>query len=148
MFTYAYLAFEQRLYGELTEYAFYAITTLYGMFVWFSNYNLRTSTVISRSLNTKESIYVFLMNIACIWIVADILINTNDTQPILDSISTVPAFTAQILMVFRFKEQWLYWLIIDIASIIMWINADNWCMAMQFVFWTANCIYGYYLWRK
>ena len=73
---------------------------------------------------------------------------TDDTQPMLDSLSTVPAFAAQILMILRYREQWAYWLVIDIASVIMWINAENWCMVMQFVFWTLNCSYGTYKWLE
>ena len=148
MITYAYLAYEQHLYGELTEYAFYAITTIYGMVVWFKYYNMRTGTVLTESLSKKNLFHTCVMTLAFIWVVYDILKVTNDSQPLLDSITTVPAFTAQILMVLRYKEQWLFWLIIDVASIVMWINAGNWCMAAQFVFWTANCIYGYNMWKK
>jgi nicotinamide mononucleotide transporter len=66
----------------------------------------------------------------------------------LDSATTVPAFIAQMLMIMRYREQWIFWLIIDIGSILMWIHAGDWCMVAQFVFWTINCIYGFYKWSK
>jgi nicotinamide mononucleotide transporter PnuC len=75
-----------------------------------------------------------------------ILLNTDDSQPFMDSITTVPAFVAQILMILRYKESWYYWLTIDLGSIIMWSVAGDWCMVAQFVFWSVNCIYGLRKW--
>ena len=75
-------------------------------------------------------------------------VKSNDPQPLLDSITTVPAFIAQILMILCFREQWIFWLIIDIGSIILWYNAGSWCMVLQYIFWTSNCVYGWIRWRK
>ena len=72
---------------------------------------------------------------------------TNDSQPIWDSISTVPAFIAQILMIAGYKEQWRYWLIVDVSSIVMWAIIGNPFMVVQFSLWTINCIYGIMKWR-
>ena len=69
-----------------------------------------------------------------------------NTQPMMDSLTTVPAIAAQTLYMLRYREQWIYWLIIDIASIVMWSIAENYCVVAQYVFWTLNCVYGYYLW--
>ena len=76
------------------------------------------------------------------------LLMTNDTQPFMDSITTVPAIIAQILMILAYKEQWYFWLIIDLASIYMWAIAGDWCMVAQFIFWSINCIYGLYNWKR
>lgn len=77
-----------------------------------------------------------------------VLHKTSDPQPFLDAISTIPAFITQILMVLGYREQWLYWLIIDVASVIMFIAIGNWMMVAMFIFWTLNCIYGWYKWTK
>lgn len=47
----------------------------------------------------------------------------------------------------RYREQWIFWIIIDVVSIFMWMFADNWIMVIQFIFWTMNCIYGYRKWK-
>ena len=77
-----------------------------------------------------------------------ILRNTNDPLPFLDAISTIPAFIAQVLMVLGYREQWLHWIIIDIASVIMFLMIGNWMMVVMFIFWTLNCVYGWYKWTK
>ena len=146
--TYCILALRQRFYGELMENAFYFVTMIFGLFMWAKHYNHKEGEVISRELGKTGNLVLGLFCILGILGLYWELNKTNDTQPLLDSISTVPAFIAQILMILRYREQWIYWLIIDIASIIMWWNAGNYCMVAQFIFWTANCIYGWKLWKN
>lgn len=146
LITYVILAIDQQLWGEVGENIFYAITMIAGMFIW--NKNKEGDQVKAKQL-TKNKFE--LMKIGCVlgiialWCV---LKQTNDTQPFMDSITTVPAIIAQIFMILAYREQWYFWLIIDVASIYMWAVAGNWCMAAQFVFWTANCLYGLKNWKN
>jgi nicotinamide mononucleotide transporter len=73
---------------------------------------------------------------------------TDDPQPYLDALTTIPAIVAQVLMVMAFREQWYLWLIVDVLAMVMWLRAENYCMAAQYAFWCANCIYGYVQWTK
>jgi len=43
--------------------------------------------------------------------------------PLVDSMSTVFSVIAQILMIKRFTEQWIIWIIVDAVSVIMWVVA-------------------------
>lgn len=58
------------------------------------------------------------------------------------------AIFAQLLMVRRYREQWLWWLVIDVLCIKMWFVAGNWSMVAMYIAWTANCIYGWVNWTK
>jgi nicotinamide mononucleotide transporter len=73
---------------------------------------------------------------------------TDDPQPYLDAFTTVPALVAQILMVLAYREQWYIWIMVDVLAVVMWLRAENYCMATQYVFWCANCIYGYLKWTR
>ena len=72
----------------------------------------------------------------------------NDPEPWLDSITTVIPLVGQILMVIGYKEQWAFWLVEDVISLIMFAILGNWIMMAQYIFWTSNCVYGYFKWRK
>ena len=146
--TYMYLAWQQRFYGELIENVFYIITMLIGIVVWLKNYNTEEQIVESKRLSDKLfyiicSIMVFI----CVLFGYYMKYFTDNTQPFMDSFSTVPAFIAQTLLMLRYREQWIFWIIIDVVSIFMWMFADNWIMVIQFIFWTMNCIYGYRKWK-
>ena len=146
LITYVILCLEQKLYGEIAENVFYFVTMIYGMFHWSNHYNDETQKVDTRNLNKLQRNLVFIGTALLTLGLYDILIATDDTQPFVDAVTTIPAFVAQILMIKRYKDSWYYWLIIDVGSIIMWAIAGDWCMVAQFVFWTANCIYGLKKW--
>lgn len=146
--TYMYLAWQQRFYGEIVENIFYIITMLIGIVVWLKNYNTEERIVESKRLS-ERSFYIIcsIMVFICVLFGYYMKYFTDNTQPFMDSFSTVPAFIAQTLLMLRYREQWIFWIIIDVVSIFMWMFADNWIMVIQFIFWTMNCIYGYRKWK-
>lgn len=148
LITYVILAYEQRLYGELVENAFYAVMMIIGMWVWLVHYNRETSEVETKRMKMHQLCFTLAGAALVIIILYRILLSTDDTQPLMDAITTVPAFVGQILLTYRYREQWFFWFIIDVGSVVMWLIAADYCIAAQFVFWSLNCIYGYYLWSK
>ena len=148
MFTYIVIIFQQHLWGELVENIFYVITTTIALFIWIKNYNKEEKEVIARKLSKQDWLLccsIFIVSTILLYI---ILLKTNDPNPFLDSISTVPAFIAQFMLMFRYREQWIMWLIVDIATLILWISIGNIFMIAQYIFWIMNCIYGYIKWSK
>ena len=144
--TYLWLAVQQKLWGEVGENIFYLITMIIGLFIWTKTSG--NGLVLPRSLKKKSLGIISSITLLGIIILWFILSKTNDTQPLLDSVTTIPAIVAQILMILRYREQWIFWIIIDIFSILMWWNAGNMCMVLQFMWWTTNCLYGYKLWGR
>lgn len=149
LFTYIALCVEQKLYGEIGENVFYFVTMVIGIFLWFKHYNKEESQVEIKPL-TATGWTISL--VACIsgGLALGLTLQTftNDTQPYLDAFSTVPAFVAQVLMITRRKEQWIFWIIVDITTGILWLRAGNYCMVAQYIFWIANCGYGYSKWSN
>ena len=58
---------------------------------------------------------------------------------------SVIAFT---LMVMRFREQWVLWIIVNVVSITMWIMSGGFLMALMWFAYLVNSIYGYWNWSK
>lgn len=145
MFTYVYIAYCEKLYGEVAINIFYFILTCIAVYTWIHNID-DSGSVESRSLTIKGNIFLAFSVGLVFLVVWKGLCLTDDAQPMMDSLTTVLAIAAQTLYMLRYREQWIYWLIIDVASIVMWSIAENWCVVAQYVFWTLNCVYGYYLW--
>lgn len=153
MFTYTFgVAIPNHLWGEAWENLFYFITQTWGIYAWYKIYRIKqdnqSAEVKAKKLNVIGWIITLSILVIGVSVLTFVLHKTSDPQPFLDAISTVPAFIAQILMVAGYREQWLHWLIIDIASVIMFIAIGNWVMVTMFIFWTLNCIYGWYKWTK
>jgi len=147
LITYLVIVCKSYLWGEFVENIFYFVTMIIGIVLWIKNYNKEEYQVKSKALTQEWKIacaLIFLFGTVFVWLV---LSYTNDAYPFLDSISTVPAFIAQILMIAGYREQWRYWIIVDVSSIVMWAIIGNPFMVVQFSLWTLNCIYGMYKWK-
>ena len=76
------------------------------------------------------------------------LTSIGSQQAYIDSATNVFAVIAQLLMIWGYREQWFWWIVIDILCIIMWFSVGNWSMIAMYIAWTINCIYGWYNWTK
>lgn len=147
--TYTYLCVTQRFYGEIAINIYYFITMIYGVYAWRKRLDNKENKVLTRRLRWKTAILLLAATVLLSWLVGWGLASfTDDTQPYLDAYTTVPALVAQVLMILVFWEHWFIWLAVDILSVVLWLRAADYCMAAQYIFWCANCIYGLYNWRR
>ena len=144
--TYIIISYRSQLYGQSVINLVYFVTMVIGCVNWARSYD--DGVVETRKLPLWANILLPGVTLNITAVVALILWVTSDQHPVMDALATVPAFVAQILMVTRFREQWWYWIFVDVVAVCMWIMASNWCMAAQYLFWTANCVYGVVMWRK
>jgi nicotinamide mononucleotide transporter len=70
------------------------------------------------------------------------------TGTLLDSASTVTSVVANALMMMRYREQWLLWIIIDAITVVMWLIAGDLIMVTMWSVYLINAFYGYYNWTK
>ena len=147
--TYTYICFVERFYAEIAINVYYFFTMFYGVYCWrkrLSDNSLLVQTRrLSRNVFPILSVAIVLLSVLTGWILQRY---TDDPQPYLDAFTTVPAIAAQILMVMAYREQWYLWLIVDLLALVMWLRAENYCMAAQYAFWCANCVYGYIQWTR
>lgn len=147
--TYTYLCITQRFYGEIAINAYYFLTMIYGVFVWKSRVKSGETRVINpRHLPLRTIILIVVITLLGSWLSGWGLATwTDDTQPYLDAFTTIPALVAQVLMILVYREHWYLWLAVDILSVALWLRAGDYCMAAQYAFWCANCLYGLRRWK-
>lgn len=146
--TYTWLCLEQRLYGEVAINAYYFLTMIYGVFVWRRRLS-NSYSVQTRRMRRSVFAIIALSSIVVSALVGWMLSRwTDDTQPYLDAYTTIPALVAQVLMILVYREHWYLWIAVDILSVALWINAGDYCMTAQYVFWCANCVYGFIRWTE
>lgn len=149
--SYLFLAWEARFYGEVLENIFYFVTMIWGIFVWKKNSVQNddgTEDVASKKFTVKQWIVSIIATIIATVAMGYWLDSIGSAQAYTDAATNVLAVFAQILMVRRYREQWLWWLIIDLLCIKLWWVAGNWTMVAMYVAWTINCIYGWVNWSK
>ena len=150
-FTYTVLAFQNMFYGEVIEQVFYIVTMIWGMVAWARNMHTNedgTQDVNTRKFSVKDWIFTVVGVLIGTWVFGKVLVAMGANQAYTDAATNVMALFAQILMVKRYREQWVLWLLIDLFCIKMWWVAGNWSMVAMYIAWTANCIYGWINWTK
>lgn len=149
--TYLFLAWQNCFYGEVIENLFYLVTMVWGIFVWNKNMAQNedgSSDVLAKKFSAVQWVLSIIGTIAATIVMGFFLKKIGSAQAYTDAATNVMAIFAQLLMVRRYREQWIWWIIIDIFCIKMWFVAGNWSMVAMYIAWTANCIYGWYNWSK
>ena len=55
---------------------------------------------------------------------------------------------ANALMVLRYREQWLLWIIVDVVTVAMWVLAGDWIMTTMWSVYLLNACYGMITWTR
>ena len=149
--SYLFLAWQNCFYGEVMENIFYLVTMIWGIFVWKKNSTVDdkgSAHVEALKFTPKMWVLSILGTAICTIAMGYWLTTIGSHQAYTDAATNILAIFAQILMVKRYREQWIWWLVIDILCLKMWFVAGNWSMVVMYIAWTINCIYGWYNWNK
>ena len=148
--TYTYLCVREQFYAEIALNIYYFVTMIYGVYVWKKRLQTDSSLQIQTRQLRGKSLPLLLLSVTALSVLVGwfLQVYTDDPQPYLDAFTTVPALVAQILMILAYREQWYIWMMVDVLALVMWLRAGNYCMAAQYLFWCANCIYGYVEWTR
>ena len=148
--TYLYLSWVNCFYGEVLENLFYLVTMVWGIFVWKANMieDNGAAYVESKRFTKTQWVLSIIGTIIATLIIGYFLTTIGSHQAYTDAATNVFAIFAQLLMVRRYKEQWIWWFAIDVFCIKLWFVAGNWSMVAMYIAWTINCIYGWYNWSK
>jgi nicotinamide mononucleotide transporter len=68
--------------------------------------------------------------------------------PFLDSFTALSAIVATFMVARKILENWLYWFVIDSASIYLYVDRQLYLTAMLFALYLVLIVFGYLAWRK
>jgi nicotinamide mononucleotide transporter len=152
MITYMIICWDFALYLEFGEQVFYFIVCIFGVFMWKKNMTKNDDG--SEQVKAKKfKLWQWLVSAGVVALSTFLLgyfgeAVLGSTLPYLDAMTVALAVIAQLLMVWRYREQWACWILIDVVSLIMFIILGQWSMVAMYIAWTANAFYGWYNWTK
>ena len=131
--TYLVLSFQEHFYGEVIENIFYLVTMIIGIFIWKKNLALNddgSTQIKPKKLTVKQYILAIITTIISTILIGYALTLINSSQAYIDAATNVIAVIAQLLMIKGYKEQWIWWLVLNVLCLIMWFNAANYSMVL------------------
>ncbi len=146
---YIIVSWATKYYGEVMLNAFYYLPTQFiGLYLWNKHYNKNKEVVKCKKMSPLFTILCIAFSVICIWLYQIFLSKLGGRATWLDSASTTISLIANALMVLRYREQWLLWIIVDAITVIMWAIAKDWIMTTMWTVYFVNACYGFFVWTK
>ncbi|MBR3122365.1 nicotinamide mononucleotide transporter [Candidatus Saccharibacteria bacterium] len=147
-FACGYTSLANHFYGNaLINFVFYAPSTLAGFYTWGKHRN-KDKKVIARKFTPIQAITATAIFVTTTIMLNLVLDAMGGSSTLLDSAATILVIFATLLAVFRYREQWLFWLASDILQLIMWTTTNDPAVLVLRIFFPLSAIYGYLNWRK
>ena len=127
---------------------FYVLMAIYGWLQWK---NIINTNIVLNLKSWKKSNHFFAITIVLILSFisgATLEKYTQAALPFLDAFTTWGAIITTYMVAKKILENWLYFIVIDIASIYLYFTRDLNQTAVLFAVYTLIAIYGYFNWIR
>lgn len=138
--------FNTKLYGDSALQLIYIGQSIYGWSLWKNNQALSQSKAFripKQKIIPPVGICVFLT----IGIFL-ILTKVNSSFPEADAILTGLSILATYFMLKKWIENWLLWVVIDLAYVILYVQKELFPYAIQYFIFSILAGVGYFQWRR
>lgn len=140
------LFYQQRLYADTLQQAVYIPLLLYGWIQWKS---APVEEVRPGRLSGRNRLAVVAGIVLSGWLLGYLLKNfTNAHFPWADSMATTTAFMAQYLIARKKIENWLLWMAVNIAYIVLYGYKELYAYLVLYSVYFILAVVGYRTWKN
>lgn len=127
---------------------FYLVMAVYGWYEWRYRKSDKTGRAIS-TWSPRRHLAVIGCT-GCVVLLAGFLFDryTGSQLPYLDAFTTCFAVVATFMVPWKILENWIYWFVIDLASIYLYISRELYLTALLFCIYIVLIFFGYARWQR
>lgn len=152
---YGLSSYNSAFYGDMgLNWFLYVPFQFVGLWMWTREGANSGDQLISQRLSWLQLIVVSVMTALSVAFLGSYLFSIGGAHPLADASNVVLSVVATILMAYRFREQWVCWILVNITGIIMWslkLNSGEGEGIAPLLMWCAylvNSCYGLWAWSK
>ncbi|MDP2188294.1 MAG: nicotinamide riboside transporter PnuC [Sphingobacteriaceae bacterium] len=145
---YIYICFGAGLYADMGVNAWYASMSVYGWWRWTRPVAGEQVRPIAFASRRDWRVFGLLSGGSLLAIYFLLARYTDSTVPLADAFTTAVAIGGMYLMAEKKVENWLAWIVVDVASIFLYAYKGLPVSSMQFVFFTILALWGWHSWQK
>ena len=136
------------LYMEAYLQIFYVFMGLYGWLQWRKGNQIDNNFIVNTWSMLKHFYAISL--ILALSVLSGLLLKsyTDAVLPFFDAFVTWGAVVATYMVAKKLLENWIYWLVIDSISILLFISRDLFPTAFLFGLYIVIIFFGYKSWKK
>jgi nicotinamide mononucleotide transporter len=145
-----YLVFfyQGKVYANMWLQVVFIALQLYGWYEWLYGGNNKSALTISRSSFRLNGLLAALAVIGTTAMAYGFAKFTDNVSPFADSFITVLSLIAQWMLAKKYLENWLVWVVVNIAMIYLGISQEFYLTAGLYVIFLILAILGFLEWRK
>ena len=145
---YIYLSIAAGLYAEASVNTYYTIMSLIGWVLWTrrSGNNERLQISASTGREWRNALLFFVGSWVLLWYVLRHF--TDSSVPVADAFASGSAYTGMWLMTRKKLENWIWWIITNLASIPLYFSKGYVFTSFQYLVFLILAVMGYLEWRR
>ena len=140
---YIFICWQQALFIQAVLQFFYVILGVFGYVHWNENIKI----IIERVPQKSHVIFIVLGFILSLFL-GKLMSMTNQELPYLDATISIFSILATILATKSIIENWIYWVLCNILSIILFSIQGLEVTTFLYIIYLIGSIFGYNNWRK
>ena len=148
---YVFLSFSASFYAAVVLNACFIPISIYGWVKWAKAANAKCvdeSLPITRMNGMGIALALGILILGTVLIGFALQRFVHGQLPFLDAFATTLSFMAQWLLSRKYIENWIAWLLADVAFIALWGWQGYWVAVGMFVVFTVLAVLGFLSWRK
>ena len=137
--------YESRLFGDLGLQVIYFAQGVFGWWVWHAR---REQAFPSSHMPRRWWPFIFLI-LGLLWLgMFYLLVYLKGNRAGLDALLTAGSLVTTFMMIRKWAENWLLWVLIDGTYILLYPLTNLWSYALLYAVYTLMAWYGWTQWRK
>ena len=145
-----YINLTVKNFGIMLVSVYNLVMQFVGFRVWSKNMDASTHEV--KKIHMKKGqrwLYVGILAVATV-VLGFIMRQVNEAHPFIDAFITSAQVLAMILMVRMYAEQWWLWIVINIASIYLFLSSREvtLALALMYIVYLVNSVIMCVRWEK
>ncbi|MGZ5135093.1 MAG: nicotinamide riboside transporter PnuC [Flavitalea sp.] len=137
------------LYAEGSLNFYYTVMSIYGWVLWTRQDKATSKKLQVTSSSSREWIVAIIFFLAC-WAILYFVLKkyTDSNVPWGDSFASASAYTGMWLMARKKLENWIWWILTNLASIPLYFYKGAVFISVQYLVFLILAILGFITWRK
>lgn len=141
------------LYADFGISIYYILASIYGLCVWLKHYRRHVEqkgeTLPISRMPRKIYFPLAVVSLTIFFVIGLILSHYTDSNvPWADAFTTALSIVALWMLARKFIEQWWVWIVVDIASAMLYVYKDLMFTAGLYALYAVIAVFGYYKWKK
>lgn len=143
------LFFESKLYADVTLQAFFIVTGVIGWLAWHKNRGKEVVQVAITKLTSTQAIVYFHVAAVSAVLYGFVLHSFTDAwAPYMDSVVLTFSILGQLLLMYRKREAWPVWVLVNILSVPLYASRELYMTATLYAVFLVHAVWVTPQWYK